>query len=156
MEELDLCLFRGQRPVSACCYHFEINRCLCCAVTLSRACAASSVSPESNPFHRSHKVPLTLKIHSSGFILWSEVARAPKTNRGLRSGIRDGQVPGTHHAGLILWATLYVIIQDMNLTSGWQHFLHRTAYPKELFFLNKINTGCQHTLISAFLTLSIM
>lgn len=92
----------GQRPLSARCYHFEINRCLCCAVTLSRASAGSSISPESNPFHRSHKVLLTLKIHSSGFIHWSEVARAPKTNRGLRSGISDGQVPRTHHAGLIL------------------------------------------------------
>lgn len=61
----------------------------------------SSLSPESNPFHRSHKVLLTFKIHSSGFIHWSEVVRAPKTNRGLRSGISDGQVPRTHHAGLI-------------------------------------------------------
>lgn len=41
---------------------------------------------------------LTFKIHSSGFIRWSEVARAPKTNRGLRSGISDGQVPRTHHS----------------------------------------------------------
>lgn len=62
---------------------------------------APAQAPESNPFHRSHKVLLTLKIHSSGFIHWSEVARAPKTNRGLRSGISDGQVPGTHHAAMV-------------------------------------------------------
>lgn len=36
------------------------------------------------------------KIHSLGFIRWSGLAKAPKTNIGLRSGIRDGQVPGTH------------------------------------------------------------
>lgn len=87
----------GQRPVSARCSDSEINRCLCNAVTLSRTSAGSSRSPESNPFHRSHKVLLTFKIHSSGFIHWSEVVRAPKTNRGLRSGISDGQVPRTHH-----------------------------------------------------------
>lgn len=42
----------------------------------------SSIRPELNVFRRHHKVPLTLKIHSSGFIRWSEVARAPKTNIG--------------------------------------------------------------------------
>lgn len=56
----------AQRPVIAWCYHFEINRCLCCAGTLRRASAGSSISPESNPFHRSFKVLLTFKIHSSG------------------------------------------------------------------------------------------
>lgn len=90
-----------QGLLSAWCYLSEINRCLCCTVTLSRASACSSISPESNPFHRSHKVFLTFKIHSTEFIHWSEVARAPKTNRGLRSGISNGHVPSTHHAGLI-------------------------------------------------------
>lgn len=52
----------------------------------------SVLGPELNLFHRYHKVPLTFKIHNSGFIHWSEVARAPKTNRGLRSG--DQQWPG--------------------------------------------------------------
>lgn len=81
--------------------------------TLRRDAAQSlfGIRPELNVFRGYHKVPLTLKIHSSGFIRWSEVARAPKTNRGLRSGgclegISNGQVPRTHHAGLVLKAVL--------------------------------------------------
>lgn len=75
---------------------------LCCDTEQS----LSSISPESNPFHRSHKVLLTFKIHSAGFIHWSEVARAPKTNRGLRSGISDGQVPSTPHCSHTLGHTV--------------------------------------------------
>lgn len=83
---------------------FEINRCLCCAATLSRA---SSISPESNPFHRSHKVLLTFKIHSSGFIHWSEVARAPKTNKRSKE-----------------WDQWWPDAQD---TSRWPHAVAYTA-----------------------------
>lgn len=70
---------RGRTGWCAVLPFFQISRCLRCAVRLRRA---FSIRPELNVFRGDHKVPLTLKIHSSGFIHWSEVARAPKTNRG--------------------------------------------------------------------------
>ena len=96
VEQLDLCLFpvRGRWV-----YGVTILKSTgVYAVQWHWAEPQHTVIPESNPFHGSHKVLLTFKIHSSEFIRWSEVARAPKTNRGLRSGISDGQVPRTHHS----------------------------------------------------------
>lgn len=81
MERLGFVSIHGQRLAGVNAFTvLDINRCLCCDTEQNH-----SLSPESLLFHGSHKVLLTVKIHSLGFIRWSEVAKAPKTNRGLKS-----------------------------------------------------------------------
>lgn len=106
-----------------------------------------STSSESNPFHGSRKVLLTIKIHSSGFIRWSEVAGAPKTNRGLRSGIWNGHVPRTHHA--VLRHILLVIIEDVNLNYSWRRF-YPPHSPGEI--LLRSSRDAKNTWIKTFLS----
>lgn len=97
---IHLCLVQVSGPVTAWCYHLENQQVFMLFCDIDQ-------SPEHKPRIKSiSPVPQSasdIQEHTArGFIHWSEVVRAPKTNRGLKSGISDGQVPRIHHTGLIL------------------------------------------------------